>query len=427
LILAKDERPLIYYRLGAAPDKEPLSRSAGDVDGLVVGGHLFAWGQSWISLFLQKMKKPFFVDPMSYIFAKDPSFIVRDGSLRKSYDALKDWFNWKVKEVAGKRPLRPEDFDNGGNEEAIKEFVVRVLEFQRRIPRVDDRLQNSLEKYGEIMGEDLLGERLLPQFYLSPYFHATDLDDPWYRITMECAHVASGIEDYEPLVPVLCLSESFIAEKHGREQICNDLSGFELCVLWISGLDEFSSSLESLRAFKLLVEELADSNVGVINMYGGYLSLLLYFSGVGVTCSGPAYGESKSADWVATGGGFPDRYYIPRAKRIVVEANARTFLSRNPEFLCDCEVCGELTESIGMDSESTDFPHQLDYFFQELRGAKTRMHYIRCRARESAMVGTSKPDALRDNLLQCQSELGDADSTTLGVPTDHLERWASLL
>lgn len=427
MISKREKRPLLYYWLGAAPDKDPLLKASPDIDGLVIGGNMFAWGQSWISVFLRKTGKPFFIDPMTYVFAKDPSLIVHNGSIRKSYGALKDWLDWKVKEVAGRRPLRPQDFGKSVNKEEIEKFVLKVLEFQRRVPRVDDKLQRSLEKYGEMMGEDLLGTRLSPEMYLSPYFHATDPLDPWYRITIECAHAAREAESYEPLVPVLCLSESFISDQSGREQICRDLSGFELCALWISGLDEYTASIESLSALKQLVEELADQKINVINMHGGYLSLLLYLSGMGLTCCGPGYGESKTADQLATGGGFPDRYYIPAARRTVVEANARVFLSRNPEFLCDCEVCREVSLSLGVDPHSADFQEKLDRFFQEMRGVKARMHYIRCRAEESAKVGISEPNAIKDELLHCKSSLEDASSNALGVPSEHLKRWASIL
>lgn len=427
MISKRERRPLLYYRLGSARDKEPLVTASPAVDGLVIGGNLFAWGRPWVSLFLQKMQKPFFVDPMTYVFAKDPSLIMRDGSIRKSYDALKDWLDWKVEGVAGRRPLRPQDFGEGRDKEAIKKFVLEVLEFQRKIPWVDDKLQKSLEKYGEMAGEDLLGAQPSPEIYLSPYFHATDTTDPWYRITIECAHAAREAEDYEPVVPVLCLSESFILDRGGRQQICRDLSGFERCALWISGLEEYTGSVERLTALKQIVEGLADQEISVINMYGGYFSLLLYHSGIGVTCCGPGYGESKNADQVATGGGFPDRYYIPRAKRVAVEANARTFLSRNPTFLCDCQVCREIGRSLNIDPSSPEFPIQLDYFFQEIRGVKARMHYIRCRAEESAKVGTSRPDALKDELLTCKSALEDASSATLGVPVEYLGRWASSL
>jgi hypothetical protein len=402
-------------------------RSSEDVDGLVVGGHIFAWGQSWVSVFLQELRKPFLIDPMTYAFAKDPSFILREeGSLRKSYEGLRDWYDWRLGETAGRRPLRPDDFGNGNDREAIETFVTKVMEFQKGVPELSDNLQSSLKKYGEIVGEEFVKDTLSPQFFLSPYFQATDKEDPWYGITVECARVANGLGDYKPLVPILCLSEAFITDDQGREQICADMSGYDICVLWISGLNEHSASLGTLTAFKQLVEELSKRGVRTINMYGGYLSLLLHDSGIDVTCCGPGYGESKSADQPATGGGFPDRYYVPRAKVTVVEANARTFLARNPEFVCDCDTCESIATSLGLNPDMPEYDSKLDIFFQHMRGEAAQSHYIHSRGREAAAIGDSNIERLKEELALHESGLNEANSAAFGIPTSHLGRWASL-
>lgn len=426
LILSKD-RPLLYYRLGIARDQKPLLEASSDVDGIIVGGHIFAWGRSWISVFLRQMDKPFLIDPMTYVFAKDPSFILKDGEPRKSFGELKGRYGPKVDEVAGKRPLRPVDFGNGKDSKMIREFTKQVMEFQRETPRMSDTLQSSLKKYGEIAGEDYLKTPVLPQLFLAPYFHATDTTDPWYGITLECARAASELGEYEPVIPVLCISESFVTASKARERMCEDLSGFDCCALWVSGLNEHVASVENLNAFKSLMEGLRDKGVETINLYGGHLSLLLHGSGIAVTCSGAGYGESKSADQVATGGGFPDRYYLPGARSSVVEANARAFLARNPGFLCTCQACKDLSASVGMDTESSEFSTQLDRFFQDMRGALARVHYIRCRGGESAHIGDSDFDALKEELNRDESELRKANSSAFGVPADHLGRWASML
>lgn len=397
-----------------------------DVDGIIIGGHVFSWGKNWVSVFLQKLNKPFLIDPMTYVFAKDPSFILREGSMRKSYEGLVDWIDWKLSDIAGKRPLRPDDFEDGEDEKTIEDFVTKVLEFQSNITKLSDNLQTSLEKYSKIMGENLVKDSVSPQFFLSPYFHATDERDLWYNLTVECMRIASKLEEYKPIVPVLCVSESFIINPDGRRQICKDLSEFDICALWISGLNEYSSSLESLAALKRLVEKLAENGVSTINMYGGYLSLLLHSSGIAVTCCGPGYGESKKADQIATGGGFPDRYYIPDAKFTVVEANARVFIEKNPQFLCDCPTCKGISKSLGLTPESKDYVQQLDNFFQEMRGTWAQVHYINCKARESARIEEVDADTFQDELTSFKSKLDDAGSVAFEVPSNHLSRWASL-
>lgn len=419
------DRPLLYYRLGVAADKEPLLRAADYIDGLIIGGHVFAWGQPWVSVFLQEIKKPFLVDPVTYVFSKDPSILMREGNLRKSYEALVDWFDWKLSNIAGKRPLRPDDFGNGDDEEAIEEFVLKVIEFQGKIPSISDNLQHSLDKYAKISGESPSDATLSPDSYLSPYFHATDIEDPWYNITLQCALKAKEVAKDRPAVPVLCISESFASDPLGREQICKDLSVHDNCVLWISGLNEYALSSGSLKAQRQLCEDLSNVGVATTNLYGGYYSMILHKSGIGTTCSGSGFGESKSADQIATGGGFPNRYYIPSVKQTIVEANARAFLLRNPTFLCDCEVCRELYSEIGLDSNSPDFADQLDMFFQNMRGATTRIHFFHCRAEESSVIGESELDHITSELRESKSKLDEAESGNYGISTNHLEQWAS--
>ena len=126
----------IYYRLGIAPDVGPLEAETSSYYGIAIGANVAAWGQSWSAGLLTRTRKPFFVDPMTYVFAQPPRVLLKEDELRQSFARLVDEFGGILSAIAGKRPLRPSDFWKAGRlASAGHDFVNAVLAFASSWPR----------------------------------------------------------------------------------------------------------------------------------------------------------------------------------------------------------------------------------------------------------------------------------------------------
>ena len=173
----------IFYRLGAVNEKSLFEEMKEHYFGIAIGAHFASFYSNWLPTFLSKVKKPFFIDPMIYIFARNLDNIKKENDFKKSYEKLMDICGGNIKNILQTRQLIPEDFLDA-NSTLIQDLTKNIISFQKDIFKTTPSQQSILE-YTEILGKKT--ETLAPLFLTTPYFYFTSMDDPWYEISLKIA------------------------------------------------------------------------------------------------------------------------------------------------------------------------------------------------------------------------------------------------
>lgn len=420
-----DDKSKVFYRLGAAPEKELFKSHRDTYYGVTVSAHIAAYYIKSIRPFLQNLKKPFFVDPVTYHFARNLKHMSRkEGNLKKSFEKLLEHYGDTFREIVlnKKRTLETTDFVSGGswNEEFIEELCENVLAFQKNIVKTEDTPLTKLLDYAGKKSGEKIGELC---FLVPPYFYASSIKDGWYEISKKIAKSSLKFKDEFLLYPVICISKDMILDKKAYNTIKEDYKDFDGLILWISNFDGNKEDEKHLEAARDFISSLAELNKPIITLYGGYFFALMSKFGLSGYSSGICYGESKDVDFHATGGGFPQRYYVPFIRVKVPEADARSFYVGHPQLLCGCPICSTARDSIGKTSEI------IDQFFDKIKSQKlVEKHFLACKYQELTGISKSSIEEISQKLI---NELKDQQTYNLSLyknfNNSHMSKWSNVL
>jgi len=427
--LPTEPRPWSFYRLGPTKEKKLFKRHRDTYDGVVIPAHIASYYHKFCAEFVGSLGKPYFIDPMTYIFANDPALLrrfvkdkrtgrtKRDASGRKrkseeikrSYHKLIKHDYQEVVQLAvdANRPLSPSDL---ADDDALSRFVQRVIEFQTtRLAAIPDKYK-KYEKYVEKAGRPISATSNPPMCLVAPYFPTTTLHTRgWHATNLRLLQEAKTIAGELPVFAVILANLQVLAQDVKRiaeDYAANGADGF---LLWPDGF----SSNQDLAALQVVfdsVAELSKDGKLVILMYGDAFSLALHYAGLTGFACGICYGERKlSTQDIDVEGAIPPRYYIRRLKkRVVIETEAKRIrIDQYPDLACDCAICRRKPDPATQDD--TD----------------SREHFMLVRAAEIAELrgGLSQADftaSLNDAFQQHHNDL-------LLQPINHLQNWAALL
>jgi len=425
-----------FYRFGV-PEKSAFKEETDTYYGVTVSAHMAVYYSTSMKEFLRTLKKPFFVDPMTYVFARDPENIKIEGRLRKSYRKLSECYGKTIEASAGRKPLDPQSFtrNNAWNTEVIDEIVNAVLSCQKELLKPS---HVSILKYAKILGEEVAEEIEAPEFLVAPYFYAATCDDAWYAISLECARRAKILKGKFDLYPVICISKEILLDLKAIQKIKDDYKEFDGLVFWVSSTtNEENNDPRYLEGLKNFVKVLAQLKKPLYSLYGGYFTALLSKYGLTGYSAGICYGENRQVDARTTGGGQPRRYYIPFSHTKVLETDARTFFSdtsrANYKLLCSCDVCSDIKNQIvdkTIARQAGINPvRYVDEFFSSISMVELRRHFMACRQNELEQItGESLSDSrnrLAKEYQNCEKSLRFPRYPNLGY--QHLKEWSSML
>jgi hypothetical protein len=422
----------ILYRLSVPAEKDILRSQSKYFDGITIGAHILLYYQSSTTGFLTALGKDVVVDPMTHLLGRSfDNLITGTGNLKRSFVKLllalqKSAGGLIIKEDI--RPLSPEDFKSGSSwkNTLVDDFCKEVIRIQMIV--VEESKRSPIQQLLVMAGEKTNQSPVRLKFVCPPYFYWNSITDAWYDVSLHLAlHTKSIQRDY-PVFPVLCMSKDVLLDDTQITKITQDYSSFGGVVLWISDFDEGGEGVRLLRSLSRLVQDFARKEIMVYNFYGGYYSMLLSKKGLRGFSSSVCYGESKSVDTVATGGGFPKRFYVPILKDKVQEVDARTFYSDNPSLLCKCEVCAGIMRPHAA-TRMSDRIHQIDLFFEKLSDDLAKSHFIRNRRTESEMVQETPMNDLANALKLDYDLMEAANASAYGRSFDpsHLRNWAEAI
>ncbi len=311
-------------------------------------------------------------------------------------------------------PSFPPSFYSNG---VCEEVVASMVAFQRDYGKRADEVTQRLDRYrtllqragGEASHYSVVDERREPEYILCPYFAVRSDSDPWMRVMESIWAAASMMDESTSISPVISYSDVDSLSSTFAE-VPENLSA--TLFYWVPGFDERRVSLEELEAMRDFVEETA-SRRKLVNLYGGYFSILLSIVGLHGFSNGLGYSESRDWPTLESTGATPARYYVRGLHAYLPTATATTLIEHDRHFRCKCEVC----------DSGRRLPNDLSYH-------ELKRHFAFARAWELKQLGKhSLADLcsrMRDDAKRCRRVLRELPRA-LNVPTSHLMRWAAVL
>ena len=270
------------------------------------------------SLFINETKKPYFIDPHNFHFNFSRQ---SDRRLAETY-GLKEQISYTAFLDKNER----------------NKFEKAVISFER------DTVNNVLAtEAGEL---EEVSEIFYPEFIIAPYFILSETLAPLDLNMTLIKESRLLLQKDEKLYAQICLSEGVLQSRLALDKILEKYLSLEEVngyTFWIDLFDEYSISEDNLSNLKFFIQKLAESKKPIINLYGGFYSMLL--SEFGLTAVSHTLTGGEKQDMPLTqnqtkGGRVPTRYYVSKLKRKFPMAAIDVLKIKAPELLkCDCNYC----------------------------------------------------------------------------------------
>lgn len=421
----------------------------GTYKGVVVNANMVAYAPTGIAAFLMEKtdgKLKYMIDPQTHAFQHEPSAVksknpkTGEENVKLSIRKMAESYGSPVAERVGIKPLLPEDLSD---DSVLEPFVQRCLEFQR------DTLSTEMEKSDANKYIAQSRPDLEPHALMSPYFYITESSGmEWLTVCERACKFAIKHKKESKLFMPIVLSQGALLNDKIRTAVSNtfsvlDLDGF---AIWIDNLDEHTAGSTDLIMMTELVRALSSSGQEVINLHGGYFSILCSAISSGkvftAVAHGPEYGESRAV--VPVGGGIPvAKYYVPKlhlrmkyrdALYIFQQKGLLSDASKFHSDVCGCEECQYV-----IDGDIANFRLFGDSSVKRVKrkGGWVRMefstsdakcrclkHYLQIKKKEYSSASTmSKEDAV-DYLEQTMQTAANGLGVGVG---DYLSIWRDVL
>lgn len=306
-----------YYRFSHTEHK--LLKATGELFyGVSAKGTTVANYASLFSLFINETKKPYFIDPHTFDFNFSKQ---ADKRLAETY-RLKEQVSYADFLDKNKRT----------------KFEKAVISFQR------DTVNNVLAtEAGEL---EEVTETFYPEFIIAPYFILSETLGPLDLNMTLIKESQPLLQKDEKLYAQICLSKEVLQSRLALDKILEKYLSLEEVdgyTFWIDLFDEYSISEDSLSNLKFFIQKLAESKKPIVNLYGGFYSMLLSevgLAGLSHTLTGGEKQDIQLTQKEVKGGRVFTRYYVSKLKRKLPEASIDVLKIKAPELLkCECNYC----------------------------------------------------------------------------------------
>lgn len=323
--------------------------------GVVLNANIVVHTPDAIAAFIISKTKHmrYLIDPITHAYQHDPSFIsnnkkeIVDGKIpiKTSFKKLAEQYSEKLAQKLG-HALKPQDVDQG----LLEEIVSGNLNFQRTF--LSNRIKRSEDaKYLE-------EKEITPYAVVAPYFFMGDNSrfEEWLNINIQLINrTANKRNNNEKVFSEIVFSKEILYQD---DKIDNLIKGYYSLdkidghLIWIDEFDEQNCSKKQIENYIKLIKGIRkDDNQEIINLHGGYFSILLsgdfaYNTLTGIA-HGPEFGEFRGV--VPVGGGIPiARYYVPALHSRVKVYTVQQYFStlgylKDPkifhEKICNCLTC----------------------------------------------------------------------------------------
>ena len=339
-----------HYLSYGATDQQTVRLLSGDYTGLLVPGTVAAFQREGTGGFVLTLS----ATPNAPQYAIDPRFPLFQQPLRKpkkSHTALAELLG--VPTLVSSHEPTPDDFAT----DVIETIATNWARFNGDYVAAAG---SKFAKYARRLGQDVRPRDARPPSYvLPPYLIASDPEDPWWLVSIRIFEATmAALHDDERCVRVVA------APKPGSLAGLVDSIPDDRLAIWVSGLDELTSSSEALQTYATTIANAASKGQRLFALYGGFFSVLLQNVGLGGTSHGIGYGEYRNWIELPESGPPPARYYLPQLHRYVQPDDAaRLYFADRRLAECSCDEC------------NGEPPLGLDYH-------ALMRHSVRCRSME---------------------------------------------
>jgi hypothetical protein len=433
-----------YIRLGIHSEQQFLETNKDKYDTVVINGNLAHYFASATATLLgSKLKgKGFIIDPVTHAFGHHPRYIMTQAEeghksrVKSSIQGLGELYGPPVS-TAIAVPTRPravtkKDFSS---EKAMRPFAENVLAFQAGF--VANSVSPEDRKY---FIDDV--STLRPNFLIAPYFYmeSSTLDD-WLEINLDFVKLSKGTMPQSSIYAEIVIDRDILDKDADLNRIISAYGGLKDCdgfLLWVSDLTEQAASLPTLKGMKRLVADLSKaSGKPIVNLFGGYFSLLLTKFGLTGVCHGPGYGEER--DVVPVGGGLPtSKFYLTpvhqrllyREVAFLVQSKAWKNADQFHREICNGKTCrdtlqGNLDNFYRFGEETIFQKKTRSYSFPTTEARiRTTHHYLEAKNSEFDMVAQEDLAALLKQLQSAKTKYDPFLGPTL---TRYLQTWVEAL
>lgn len=418
-------RPHIYLRFGLHKKKDLMRDAGGTYDGIVLPANILLYQAKATPSVVFSVNKPFFVDPMTYLFGHPFEQFKRRS--KKGNEEFKPSFR-RLIEGYGLTPDTLLDIDSlsfagdlDKSTQRLESFVEFCLDFQ-----VKPVFQTAVEaeKYSD---EPIADELKQPQIYIPPYLPAFSGEmnsNLLQRLNIKFLEQAARNLDSRLLYPVAYMSRHDLKNGSAFDYVrtLSSLQPGGICI-WIDDFDERNISENEAIAFISIISFLKQNAFKVVLLNVGYFGILTHLFGADVVSHGVAYGESKSMAMSVSrkSGPVPVRYYVPDLHTFFTVDNAFLLLRQFPELICDCPVCRRIVRK--------DPRNILNFKKEE---ALAELHFLYNRRFEAETVGRIGAGDAIDQMSMQYTLYGDFARHKLGTTPksaalDHLSVWSNAL
>lgn len=415
-----------YIRFGLHRDRNMLRFLKDDYAGIVLPAHILAYSSKATIAALRYIDKPYFIDPMTYIYAKGflEGYQVRKEEDQK--DHLKPSIIKLTEDLAlgdtfpeiDTKPLEVSDF----TDELITKIAKGNLDLQ--LNRINKGMASSTPKLDELLAQ--IGLPSSPEastypspiFLTAPYFLIPKEDTAkWTNVNVKLAKETKRLApDGAEIRPIILTHVEQL-----NKALLDRYDGFDKFIVWVEDLDESKPStaddqVKKLKAFKGFIEQASKDDRSVINLYGSYFSAILLKLGLEAFSNGPLYGEYKSSK-ASLGGIPPVRIYIPSIHRFYIYSQATELIGMYPQLF-------------------EDFPDGSKKLFKtvpelaKILGDVTlaQEHFINSRNQEIEYVQANSMDQIISSIKEMHDTIGPFEEKPLrGKEPHQLLSWAKAL
>jgi hypothetical protein len=368
-----------HLRFGMHRDAEVIRDICDKIDGLVIPAHILAYQSPPTSVFVASMPKPYFIDPMTFIFQNPKVNNLNEaGNLRMSIRRLCQAYGNNLENIiehkSNSQTMQPTDIAD------IGKFCKEVCEYQCK--SIEEKSSSSkaakyIERYGKLHTN-------LPRLIIPPYFRFNSVADVWYAFNIACAFESAKLIKDIPLGIIIHCSVN-ILNASTIKKIASDYSNYKNTIIWLDDFNELAADVTQIINARKFIRILSKQSK-VETLYGGYLLIESNRDGLDALSHGILYGQHKSFNLTPGAGGMAERYYIPKFHSFRSLSQTDIILHKHRELMCNCEICNEV-----MNGD----PDNIILFADEPE--KLRQHFMTVRKMEVERIGTvSLSDEIAD-------------------------------
>jgi hypothetical protein len=434
-----DNKPKLIIRMGSHAEKEYILKLGKKFDGIIIGANVVeATAGATASLLGQKLKLPYYIDPMTYVFGCDLEGIRSDQKRKKkiirdykrSYKSLASELGKLFSNaLETKKRIYPENIPSSMVKTICDDVVNYQLNRIRQEFLKDEEYKNYADSIPNIAG------------VFSPYFYIPSNSEIDWKVFIALSSTTAKIINEIPVYSVLCADSELLTDGAFINKAIKEipLTGVDGVWLWFSKFDEWDIREKYLKGFKDLVKGLSQKGLEVYNRHGGYFSLILNKIGMTGISHGIGYGEKKDVQQIEGPPNAPVvHYYLPDIhKRFGVLDIERCFdemkIISPKDFyghMCDCVICkGVIKDNIeefkkfGEDRYAT--PESKRKFQTPAAAKRCRFHFLINRVREKEFISSKDLKTIVKQINDTQEKW--KEQVIIARYSTHLARWEKAL